>query len=169
MGCGDMGVWEYGVWGYGSVGVWGVGCGTIPTKGRLSGNEYFGYDSFQQSDSPLGLARVCLVILLFLQQVSFFSSWDALPTLSPQTLLAWPLDAGFWSPALSPVSQRQSYREPSPPPLTPPGPRRAACCLAIFIPGAFSRSRHVSPSQGWSLWKTSPHGERIWGIFWVLD
>lgn len=57
MGCGGMGVWEYG----------GVGCGTIPTKGRLSGNEYFGYDSFQQSDSPLGLARVCLVILLFLQ------------------------------------------------------------------------------------------------------
>lgn len=48
--------------------------------------------------------------------------WDALPALSPQTLLAWPLDPGFWSPALSPVSQRRSYREPSPPPLTSQAP-----------------------------------------------
>lgn len=54
--------------------------------------------------------------------------WDALPALSPQTLLAWPLDPGFWSPALSPVSQRRSYREPSPPPFTsqaPEGPPAA--------------------------------------------
>lgn len=99
----------------GDVGVWAVGCGTIPTKGRLSGNEYFGYDSFQQSDSPPGPCKGLFgYLFIFCNKCLSSLLWDALPALSPKTLLAWPLDPGFWSPALSPVSQRQSYREPSP-------------------------------------------------------
>lgn len=55
-GVGDMG-----------CGMWAVGCGTIPTKGRLSGNEYFGYDSFSSQTLPWALQGFVWLSFYFLQ------------------------------------------------------------------------------------------------------
>lgn len=53
------------VGGVGDMGVWGVG--SIPLKGRLSGNEYFGYDSFNSQTLPWALQRFDWLSFYFLQ------------------------------------------------------------------------------------------------------